>query len=87
MPESLKNVILVMNASDLLVHPSPESSNANTNEPDEALMLWNETQDRLEQFLPGLIQELIPPPLPPNTSATTEPTNATTPPAATKAQS
>lgn len=68
-----------MNASDLLVHPSPNSSNTDSDGPDEAVLLWNETQDRLEQFLPGLIQELIPPPPLP---ATLEPTNATPPPLA-----
>lgn len=76
-----------MNASDLLVHPPPDSPNANANEPDEAVLLWNETHDRLEQFLPGLIRELIPPPPPSHLPATTESTNATAAPLATEAQS
>ncbi|KAF8306441.1 Sec7-domain-containing protein [Clavulina sp. PMI_390] len=65
-PESLKNVILVMNASDILVHPPPMTNDTAappaSGQEDERVVLWNETQDRLEGFLPGLLHDLLPPP-------------------------
>lgn len=73
MPESLKNVILVMNASDILVHPDPSSG-------PERIALWTETRDRLEHFLPGLLQDLIPPP-PPEAEEAAVPAEESTAPA------
>ncbi|KAG9016191.1 GDP/GTP exchange factor for ARF [Tulasnella sp. JGI-2019a] len=56
-PESLKNVVLVMNASGILVRPigldSLSMSQAN---------LWQSTHERMEKFLPGLLDDLIPSP-------------------------
>ncbi|KAF8522156.1 hypothetical protein BU17DRAFT_45284 [Hysterangium stoloniferum] len=55
-PESLKNVILVMNASEILVPPS---------EPDlrdeRQKSMWAATQERIDRFLPGFLVEIIPP--------------------------
>lgn len=52
-PESLKNMILVMHASEFLVPPPQQSENQRT--------LWSATQERLERFLPGFLLEIIPP--------------------------
>ncbi|RMY82631.1 hypothetical protein D0862_11958 [Hortaea werneckii] len=55
-PESLKNVLLVMSSGDQLVPPSEK--------PDEQTpqqrKIWTETWTRLERFLPGLMPELFP---------------------------
>lgn len=58
-PESLKNVVLVMNASGLLVQPeSPDTRSELQQE------LWQDTVDKIERFLPGFMEELFPPPPP-----------------------
>lgn len=58
-PESLKNVLLVMNASGVLIPPStPETRTELQQE------LWQDTVLRIEEFLPGLMDELFPPPPP-----------------------
>ncbi|KAG6819604.1 hypothetical protein H0H93_010328 [Arthromyces matolae] len=58
-PESLKNVLLVMNAANILVPPS---------EPDvrdeQQRTLWTATQERMERFLPGFLVDVIPQPEP-----------------------
>ena len=54
--ESLKNVVLVMNAADILVPPSQEDQR------DEQRALWTATQARLDRFLPGFLTEVIPTP-------------------------
>lgn len=54
-PESLKNVLLVMANGGFLVSPSEN--------PDHAT-LWQETRKRLERFLPGMFAELFPEPRP-----------------------
>lgn len=60
-PESLKNILLVMADGGYLVPPSENADN---------VRLWDETQRRLERFLPNLFSELfpeetkIPPPVP-----------------------
>ena len=55
-PESLKNILLVMSSDGYLVPPSET--------PDEQIeqqkQLWTETWTRLERFLPGLMPELFP---------------------------
>lgn len=61
MPETLKNVVLVMNASDMLVRPTPSQPLGN----EERDLLWKETAERLEQFLPGFLDDLIPAPTTP----------------------
>ena len=51
MPESLKNILLVMANGGLLVPPSENPEHAE---------LWNETWKKLEKFLPGMFAELFP---------------------------
>ncbi|GAA5869908.1 hypothetical protein JCM16303_001838 [Sporobolomyces ruberrimus] len=55
-PELLKNVLLVMNASGFLLPPHDESRT-----PEQAA-LWNATFERIQPFLPDLQRELFPPP-------------------------
>ncbi|KIK45792.1 hypothetical protein CY34DRAFT_801092 [Suillus luteus UH-Slu-Lm8-n1] len=65
--ESLKNVVLVMNAANILVPPSQEDQRD-----EHQRTLWAATQARLERFLPGFLTEVIPTPqlqLPPSTPA------------------
>jgi len=71
-PESLKNLVLVMNASNILIPPQ-----GNTQE-EELVLLWTETRDRLEQFLPGFLSELVPT-SPPNPGSAAPDTTAATP--------
>jgi len=68
-PESLKNVVLVMNASNILV---PPSSPEDTRTPSQA-SLWQSTHEKMDSFLPGFLDELIPSPLPPRAPAAVEP--------------
>ncbi|RPD79920.1 Sec7-domain-containing protein [Lentinus tigrinus ALCF2SS1-7] len=63
-PESLKNVLLVMNATDLLVPPSsPEDDRG-----ERQVALWAATHERIERFLPGFLDEIIPAPPPKSAS-------------------
>ncbi|KAE8213264.1 hypothetical protein CF327_g3176 [Tilletia walkeri] len=66
-PENLKNVLLVMSASNILIPPAPAG------QPDERTkaqaILWAVTFDRLKRFLPGLEEEIFPPPPPPPAAA------------------
>ncbi|CUA75851.1 putative protein C211,03 [Schizosaccharomyces pombe 972h-] [Rhizoctonia solani] len=58
-PESLKNVLLVLNASGLLIPPTtPETRTELQQE------LWQDTVLRIDAFLPGLMEDLFPPPPP-----------------------
>ncbi|KAF9239676.1 hypothetical protein BU15DRAFT_87976 [Melanogaster broomeanus] len=61
--ESLKNVVLVMNAAGILV-PPPGSEDGRD---EQQRTLWTATQARLERFLPGFLAEVVPapPPVPP----------------------
>ncbi|MCJ1385348.1 GDP/GTP exchange factor for ARF [Xylographa soralifera] len=60
-PESLKNILLVMANGGYLAPPSENPQHAR---------LWEETWKRLERFLPGMFQEIFPdPPQPPPVSA------------------
>jgi brefeldin A-resistance guanine nucleotide exchange factor 1 len=56
-PELTKNVLLVMNASEVLLPPpapgAPEQRSG------EQVALWALTAERLAQFLPGLLDELF----------------------------
>ncbi|KDQ60619.1 hypothetical protein JAAARDRAFT_172637 [Jaapia argillacea MUCL 33604] len=61
-PESLKNVILVMNATGILAPPSP---NEDENQP-QPQGLWQVTHQKIEAFLPRFLEEVIPPPNPPS---------------------
>ncbi|KAI0646905.1 Sec7-domain-containing protein [Trametes meyenii] len=59
-PESLKNVLLVMNATGLLVPPtSPEDTRE-----ERQIALWAATHERIERFLPSFLDEIIPTPPP-----------------------
>ncbi len=54
MSESLKNVLLVMNSSNVLVLPTPEST-------DRERELWRRTAEILDERLPKLKDEIFPP--------------------------
>ncbi|GLB35139.1 putative guanine nucleotide exchange [Lyophyllum shimeji] len=56
-PESLKNVLLVMNAVGILVPPSQDDERS-----ERQRTLWTATQERMERFLPGFLGDVIPPP-------------------------
>lgn len=63
MPESLKNILLVMASGKYLVPPEEDKKNEK---------LWKETWNRLERFLPGFLEELFPPPTPKESAETEE---------------
>jgi len=56
-PESLKNVLLVMNAAQILVPPSGDDQRN-----ERQRTLWTMTSERMERFLPGFLTEVIPVP-------------------------
>ncbi|KIK98831.1 hypothetical protein PAXRUDRAFT_823441 [Paxillus rubicundulus Ve08.2h10] len=58
--ESLKNVVLVMNAASILVPPP----GAEDGRDEQQRTLWTATQARLERFLPGFLAEVVPTPQP-----------------------
>ncbi|GAA5820135.1 hypothetical protein JCM3770_005386 [Rhodotorula araucariae] len=58
-PELLKNVLLVMSASNFLVPPSTPAGQGRT---EEHALLWDATFERIHPFLPELQRELFPPP-------------------------
>ncbi|KAI0709041.1 Sec7-domain-containing protein [Earliella scabrosa] len=73
-PESLKNVLLVMNATGLLVPPSsPEDDRG-----ERQVALWAATHERIERFLPGFLDEIIPAP-PPKSATVPAPAQAQAP--------
>ncbi|KAI7583402.1 Sec7-domain-containing protein, partial [Hortaea werneckii] len=55
-PESLKNVLLVMSSGGHLVPPSEKPDDQTP----QQRKIWTETWTRLERFLPGLMPELFP---------------------------
>ncbi|KAI0797843.1 Sec7-domain-containing protein [Abortiporus biennis] len=57
-PESLKNVLLVMNATNLLVPPPHGEDDRD----DRQKALWAATHERVERFLPGLLADVLPTP-------------------------
>ncbi|OCF31102.1 Sec7 domain-containing protein [Kwoniella heveanensis BCC8398] len=67
--ESLKNVVLVMNSSNLLV-PPPSEGNHDSRTPEQK-ELWDKGAERIERVLPGFLAEAIPRPVPPSASAAT----------------
>lgn len=75
-PENVKNVLLVLHASGVLVAPPQQAGEArsDTRTPDQAAF-WAVTFDRLDAFLPGLKDETFPPAVPAATGAV-EPTEA-----------
>ncbi|WVW82243.1 hypothetical protein I302_104249 [Kwoniella bestiolae CBS 10118] len=60
--ESLKNVVLVMHSSNLLV-PRPAQGTTDTRSPEQK-ELWNKSVERIERILPGFLSEAIPAPPP-----------------------
>lgn len=71
-PESLKNVLLVMAGAGYLVPPRSEEGERSEGEKGEGEdegdgneRIWEETKRRVERFLPGLFAEVFPPPPPP----------------------
>ncbi|KAI5835636.1 Sec7-domain-containing protein [Schizophyllum commune Tattone D] len=62
-PESLKNVLLVMHATGILVPPPADEGEENKRTEGQQT-LWNATQVRMERFLPGFLREVIPAPEP-----------------------
>ncbi len=57
-PESLKNVVLVMNSSDMLVPPLPPPAQDTRSETQRRL--WSSASDRIERFLPGFMGQVLP---------------------------
>ena len=55
-PESLKNILLVMSSGGYLIPPLDDADE----QPEQQRRLWNETWTRLERFLPGLMPDLFP---------------------------
>ncbi|KAJ9113728.1 hypothetical protein QFC20_001753 [Naganishia adeliensis] len=70
-PESLKNVLLVMQSSGLLAPPTTPDTRT-----EKQKLLWSTAYNRIERFLPGFLNEVIPTPAP-----TVMPVEATEPPA------
>ncbi|THH32990.1 hypothetical protein EUX98_g1179 [Antrodiella citrinella] len=68
-PESLKNVILVMSATGSLV--PPPAGDDTRDERQKAL--WGATHERVERFLPGFLEEVLPSPVPEPESTPTTP--------------
>ena len=63
-------MILVMNAMDILVPPpTPDTRDQRAKD------IWNATHERIERFLPGFLDEVVPtpPPPPPAAAPPTEP--------------
>ncbi|KAG5645886.1 hypothetical protein DXG03_005033 [Asterophora parasitica] len=58
-PESLKNVVLVMTAVGILV-PPPSFKPDDRDERQRTL--WTATHERMERFLPGFLGDVLPPP-------------------------
>ncbi|KAJ7871479.1 hypothetical protein B0H14DRAFT_2724284 [Mycena olivaceomarginata] len=56
-PESLKNVVLVMHAAQILVPPPAEGDDTRDA---RQRTLWTATNERVERFLPGFIASVIP---------------------------
>ena len=59
-PESLKNVVLVMSATGSLV-PPPTGEDTRD---DRQKALWAATHERIERFLPGFLADVLPSPEP-----------------------
>jgi brefeldin A-resistance guanine nucleotide exchange factor 1 len=54
-PESLKNVVLVMNAEQILVPPPSGDDERSSRQ----RTLWTATNERMERFLPGMLASLL----------------------------
>lgn len=66
-PESVKNVLLVMDAGGYLERPNASGDTEQHGDEESRWKqdLWKGTEARLEKFLPGLLAEVFPPPTPP----------------------
>ena len=58
MPESLKNVVLVMHAAGILVPPLAAERGDTRDELQR--QLWLVTHDKIERFMPGFMESVIP---------------------------
>ena len=61
-PESLKNILLVMADGDYLLPPSGD---------EKASVIWMETKKRVDRFLPDLFPDIFPKANPPPVTAPT----------------
>lgn len=61
-PESLKNLLLVLHSSNILLPPTGETPDSRS-EAEQAF--WSTTYERLERFLPTFLDGLFVPPAPP----------------------
>jgi len=57
LPESLKNILLVMSSQDLIVPPPDSEKDPRS---DQQRELWDVTVDGLKGFLPGMVEEIFP---------------------------
>jgi len=55
-PETLKNVALVMYATECLIPPPNREEDSRTEEQRE---MWTVTSDRLQRFLPGFLNDVL----------------------------
>lgn len=58
-PESLKNVLFVMASGDFL-SPPPLEKGQSDERSEQQKLLWGESVNKLERFLPGLVREVFP---------------------------
>jgi hypothetical protein len=56
--ESLENVIFAMQSAGILVPPAVDERSDSGDEPNQ--LLWDITQDTIEQFMPGFMESVIP---------------------------
>ncbi len=57
LPETVKNILLVMQASDILVPPPPKGAEEHRSPAQQEL--WKITQERVSKFLPALLDEVV----------------------------
>src|SRR5437868_9187745 len=66
-PESLKNMLLVMATSGVINPPGTAQSPTATITSKQPVELWDVTWEKVNKFLPNLKDELFPPPPPEET--------------------
>ncbi len=59
-PESLKNMLLVMSTQGIFDTSQSESSPRLSSKDASLQLLWVQTQQRIEKFLPNLLRDLFP---------------------------
>lgn len=59
-PESLKNILLVMSSGGYLVPPTAQGADGDAGQTPQQRQLWDETRTRLDRFLPDLMPEVFP---------------------------